>query len=46
MCPILYTGTDKDLNLKTGWQHFLKKRKLYYTNGGNHYLIICFKYFS
>ena len=46
MCPILYTGTDKDLNLKTGWQHFLKKRKLYYTNGGNHYLIICFQYFS
>ena len=46
MCPVLHTGTDKDLNVMTGWRHFLKKHKLYYTNGGNHYLIICFQYFS
>ena len=44
--PVLHTGTDKDQNLMTGWRHFSKKRKLYYTNGGKHYFIICFRYFS
>ena len=46
MCPVLHTDTDKDQNLMTGWRHFSKKRKLYYTNGGNHCFIICFRYFN
>ena len=45
MCPVLDTGTNKDQNLIIGPWHFSKKRKLYYTNGGNHCFVICFRYF-